>query len=239
MTAKIKRELAGSAAAFGGALLCGLGLMLLLEAGALVFVRVSGEAWVGLGGVGFAVGALLVMFIVNIVSVSSSFSMALSMGCTRRAYFLSSECAMVLWTLAAALLALPAALADEALRPVLAPADARPLLEANPMLGLYRDHFWTVALGALSVVALGQFFGAVIWKWGVTGYWIIWGGSMLLGALASYAADARAGWLYAAARPLVLRCAAFSAAQWAALWAGAIAVLFLAVWLFLRRASLK
>ena len=106
--------------------------------------------------------------------------MALSMGCTRRAYFLSSECAMVLWTLAAALLALPAALADEALRPVLAPADARPLLEANPMLGLYRDHFWTVALGALSVVALGQFFGAIIWKWGVTGYWIIWGGSMLL-----------------------------------------------------------
>ena len=121
--------------------------MLLLEAGALVFVRVSGEAWVGLGGVGFAVGALLVMFIVNIVSVSSSFSMALSMGCTRRAYFLSGECAMVLWTLAAALLALPAALADEALRPVLAPADARPLLEVNPMLGLYRDHFWTVALG--------------------------------------------------------------------------------------------
>ena len=62
---------------------------------------------------------------------------------------------------------------------------------------------------------------------------------MLLGALASFAADARAGLLYAAARPLVLRCAAFSAVQWAALWTGAIAVLFLAVWLFLRRASLK
>ena len=73
MTAKIKRELAGSASTFGGALLCGLGLMLLLEAGALVFVRVSGEAWVGLGGVGFAVGALLVMFIVNIVSCRARF----------------------------------------------------------------------------------------------------------------------------------------------------------------------
>ncbi len=247
MGKKIKRELAGGLPFAGLALVVGFGFALVLELFLQVgLTRWEGQeagAWFGIAGIGMMVGALLTMLMCNIVATSTSFSMALSMGCTRRAYFISGGVAQLLLTLAAGLAAYPVAWADALLRRAVygaLPLDGGTLESANPILGMFHHSLWAVLLLAVSVVVVGQFFGAVVWKLGIKGYWIVWGASMVLGAVANRMSDAEEGSPLYGPRLLLKRVFMnFTTVHWALLWAAALVFLALCVWLLLRRAALK
>ena len=247
MGKKIKRELAGSLPFAGLALAVGFGLALVLELLLQVgLTRWEGQeagAWFGMAGIGMMMGALLTMLVCNIIATSTSFSMALSMGCTRRAYFISSGAAQLLLTLAAGLAAYPVAWADELLRRAVygtLPLEGGTLESANPILGMFHHSLWAVLLLAVSVVVVGQFFGAVVWKLGMKGYWIVWGASMVLGAVANRLSGAQEGSPLYGPRMLLKRVlTGLTTVHWALLWVAALVCLALCVWLMLRRAALK
>ena len=124
MLKAIKRELRGAVPMLWLALGIGWGSALVLEAVVNIITASSGfqdDGWLSIGGV-VALGAVtLVFFVSGVVQFSSSFQLAITMGCTRRAYLFSALAANVVLALGAMLATWPisplAWLAKQALFP--------------------------------------------------------------------------------------------------------------------------
>lgn len=120
MLKAIKRELKGALPMLWLALGIGWGSALVLEAVVNIITASSGfqdDGWLSIGGV-VALGAVtLVFFVSGVVQFSSSFQLAITMGCTRRAYLFSALAANVVLALGAMLATMahqPAGLAGKA-----------------------------------------------------------------------------------------------------------------------------
>lgn len=195
--------------------------------------------WLALGAV------TLVFFVSGVVQFSSSFQLAITMGCTRRAYLFSALAANVVLALGAMLATWPisplAWLAKQALFPA-APLEGGSLHSAMPALWVFEGHIWMLPLIALTAVAVGGVMGGVMQRFGQAGFWVVWVFSMLLGAGVGKVADIIA----AAQNGLFFRIRQFFASigalyewQWALIWLAGALALAGAMWLLLRRAPVK
>lgn len=161
MLKAIKRELRGAVPMLWLALGIGWGSALVLEAVVNIITASSGfqdDGWLSIGGV-VALGAVtLVFFVSGVVQFSSSFQLAITMGCTRRAYLFSALAANVVLALGAMLATWPisplAWLAKQALFPA-APLEGGSLHSAMPALWVFEGHIWILPLIALTAVAVG------------------------------------------------------------------------------------
>ncbi|GEM_PF-1284766 len=248
MLKAIKRELKGALPMLWLALGIGWGSALVLEAVVNIITASSGfqdDGWLSIGGV-VALGAVtLVFFVSGVVQFSSSFQLAITMGCTRRAYLFSALAANVVLALGAMLATWPisplAWLAKQALFPA-APLEGGSLHSAMPALWVFEGHIWMLPLIALTAVAVGGVMGGVMQRFGQAGFWVVWVFSMLLGAGVGKVADIIA----AAQNGLFFRIRQFFASigalyewQWALIWLAGALALAGAMWLLLRRAPVK
>ena len=203
------------------------------------------DGWLSIGGVVALGAAGLVFFVSGAVQFSSSFHLAITMGCTRRAYLLSAFVANVVLALAALLATWPisplARLAKQVLFPM-APLEGGSLYSAVPALWVFEGLIWMVPMIALTVVAAGGVMGGLMQRFGQAGFWVVWVFSMLLGACAGRMAElivsAQSGLLFRI-KQFFLSIGALHEWHWALIWlAGALALAGV-VWLLLRRAPVK
>ena len=104
MLKAIKREMKGGLPMLWLALGISWGLALVLEVTVNSISAASGfqnDGWLSIGGVVALGAAGLVFFVGGVVQFSSSFHLAITMGCTRRTYLLSAFVANVVLALAA------------------------------------------------------------------------------------------------------------------------------------------
>ena len=110
MLKAIKREMKGGLPMLWLALGISWGLALVLEVTVNSISAASGfqnDGWLSIGGVVALGAAGLVFFVSGAVQFSSSFHLAITMGCTRRTYLLSAFVANVVLALAALLATWP------------------------------------------------------------------------------------------------------------------------------------
>ncbi len=219
----------------------GVGLLLDLIV-TLVWYNDPTEEWAGVGSIVALVAALFMVWIIAMVQFSSAFALAVTMGRTRRRYMVSSLCANLLLALASMAAIYPLVWVEEAIRRGLfaaLPLEGGTLLSAYPVHWMFTAHLWMVPLLAVSAVLLGTLMGALFWRLGRTGFWILWGVGMLGGALASRMASAKSGWLSALRHTLGQSIVGLSPSAWVGIWVLACLLLGTVSWLLVRRAAVK
>ena len=248
MLKAIKREVKGVLPMLWLALGIGWGAALVMEA-VVNCISASGgfleDGWASIGGA-VALGAVtLVFFTSGVVQFSTSFRLAITMGCTRRVYLFSAFVANVLLALVALLATWPinplARLAKQVLFPF-APLEGGSLYSAMPALWLFEHHVWMLPLIALTTVAAGGLMGSVMQRFGQAGFWFVWAFCMLLGACVGKVADlivaAQSG-LFLQIKQFFMSIGALYEWQWALIWLAGALLMFGAMWLLLRRAAIR
>lgn len=248
MLKAIKRELKGALPILWLALGIGWGIALVAEAVVNIITASRGsqdDGWLSIGGVMALFAVTLVFFVGGVVQFSSSFQLAVTMGCTRRVYLLSALVANVVLAFGAMLAMWPvnplAWLAKQAFFPAV-PLEGGSLHSAMPALWVFEGHIWMLPLIALTVVAFGGMMGGMMQRFGQAGFWVVWVFSMLLGAsvgkVADIIASAQNG-LFFRIRQFFVSIGALYEWQWALIWLAGALVLAGVVWLLLRRAPVK
>ena len=217
MLKAIKREMKGGLPMLWLALGISWGLALVLEVTVNSISAASGfqnDGWLSIGGVVALGAAGLVFFVGGAVQFSSSFHLAITMGCTRRTYLLSAFVANVVLALAALLATWP----------------------ISPLARLAKQVLFPMA------PLEGGVMGGLMQRFGQAGFWVVWVFSMLLGACAGRMAElivsAQSGLLFRI-KQFFLSIGALHEWHWALIWLAGALALAGEVWLLLRRAPVK
>ena len=174
-----------------------------------------------------------------LVSFSSNFSMALSMGRTRRVYFVSSLTNNFLAAAAAMGLCYPSAWLAWALQGLAGLARADFAAGTEPGLLMYHRYWAVLLASALGAVALGAALGALVMRFGQKGFWVIWFVGVFGGAVMSAVSRIRTGPIGAFVTACRTWANGLSAAGWWGVAGAGVLALLAAAWLLVRRASVK
>lgn len=248
MLKNIKKQVTMKLDHWKAAILVGLLAAILMESMVQIILQIalknnpSEATWVGIAGLGWMIGAGFTMMGMNVITASNGFSMAVTMGSTRRGYFWPSLLVQLVGTFAVLLCAYPVSWVSEGLRRVFMsgmPLEGETFVDANPTLLLFHDHFWMVPVIALGIVAFGMVAGALLMRFGRVGFWIVWVAFMFFSLAMPQVAEVESGPLYEVRRAIVAATFRFGPAHWAAL-AVVLALIVIGVaWAMLRRACVK
>lgn len=248
MLKNIKKQFTMKLDHWKAALLVGLLVAVLMELIVQVVLQIvlkndpSEATWVGMAGFGWMIGAGFTMFGMNVVTASTGFSMAVTMGCTRRGYFWPSLLVQLVGTFVLLLCAYPVSWVSEWLRRMFVaqiPPDGESFIASNPTLLLFHEYFWVVPLIAVGIVALGIVAGALFTRFGRVGFWIAWVIFMFFSLGMPQVAEVQSGPLYVAREAVLKLTAGFGPAHWAALFIALGIVMVGVTWAMLRRACVK
>lgn len=201
-----------------------------------------GEEWSGVGSTVGLVAALFTLWLCTLVQFSTSFALAVTMGRTRRRYVGSALCANLLLGLLVTLAMYPLVWLEEALHRGWAPAlpyEGGTVYTAYPVRWLFEQKFWMVLLLVVTAVTLGMLIGALLWRVGQWGFWVIWAVCVGSGGVVGYLSRIKSGPFLLLRQMLQQWAAGMTAPMWVALWAAACLVLLAASWLLVRRAPVK
>lgn len=222
----------------------GWGLGLLLD---LIFICVwmnsAGQStWSGVGSI---VGLVIVWFtiwLMTLVQFSTGFALAVTMGRTRRRYVASALCANLVLGFVEVAAMLPLVWLEQAVHRnffAALPLDGGTVRAAYPALWLLQSNLWVAALITVTAVALGMLMGALFWRMGQAGFWVIWVLCIGGGALVSYLGRIQHEPFLALQANLIAWAQSITAPGWAVLWAAACAVVLLGSWILVHRAAVK
>lgn len=219
----------------------GTGLLVMLTV-SLVWKNSTGEEWSGVGSIVGLVAALFALWLCTLVQFSTSFALAVTMGRTRRRYMASALCANLLLGLVAALAMYPLVWLEEALHRgwfAAMPYEGGTVYTAYPVRWLFERSFWMVPLLIVTAVALGLLVGALLWRVGQWGFWVIWAVCVGGGGLVGYLGRVKSGPFLTLRQTLLQWAAGMTASRWVALWIAACLALLIVSWLLVRRAAVK
>lgn len=248
MLKNIKKQVTMKLDCWKSAILVGLLAAVLLEGIVQITLQVvlrndpSEATWVGLAGLGWMIGAGFTMLGMNVVTGSTGFSMAVTMGCTRRGYFWPSLLVQLVGTFVVLLCAYPVSWVSEGLRRVFFSGmtlDGQNFIASNPTLLLFHDYFWTVPLIALGIVAFGMVAGGLLTRFGRVGFWVVWVVFMFFSLGMPQVAEVESGPLYVAREAVLAATVGFGPAHWSAVIAALALIVIGAAWAMLRRACVK
>ena len=177
--------------------------------------------WAGFGSIVAVVLVLFAVWIMAMMQFSSGFAMAVTMGRTRRRYMVSSLCANLGMALASVAAVYPLVWVEEALRRGLfaaMPLEGGTLLSAYAVRWMFAAHWWMVPLLAATAVLLGTVTGALFWRLGRTGFWILWAVCMLAGVVPTRLFSAKSGWMVSLRQMLMEGVSALTPSGWAGVW---------------------